>query len=109
MFTGTDIRHYLANIRAVLDYGIAALHCLDRKLVPDGYVAGRLEFNLYILIHDPAGQFVSSLYALDHDYTDTVTLVMHNKIYHLNPLDIQNLSAISELRNILYAIKHIVK
>src|SRR5665647_618803 len=54
MLTHSDIGNHLANIDAVLDDGIAFFHRLDGKFVPDRNVAGRLELDFLVLIHDPA-------------------------------------------------------
>ena len=48
----------------------------------DRNVAGRLETDILVLVHHPAGKLVASLDALDNDYADTVAFVMYNKIYH---------------------------
>ena len=83
MFARTDIRHDLADIRAVLDYGIARFHGFDCELVPDRNVARGFELDVEVLIHYPTGNLISGLDALDNNYADTISIVVYHKIYHL--------------------------
>ena len=78
----TDIGNDFADVRAVLDHGIALFHRLDGKLMPDWNIVGRLELDFRILVHHPAGQLVAGFYALDDYHTDAIPFVMHYKIDH---------------------------
>jgi hypothetical protein len=49
------------------------------SLWPIGIVGLRLDGEVLVLVHDPAGQLVAGLHALHHDDADRVVLVVTTK------------------------------
>src|SRR5712691_9327393 len=82
MLAHLDGRNGAADVHAVFDHRVAALEFADRELVADGKVALRADLDLLVLVHDPAGQFLPRLHALDDDHSDGVVFVMHYEMDH---------------------------
>src|SRR6476659_1167812 len=77
-----DRRHDAADVRAVLHDGRILGHRLDGELVADGDVRHRLHLDLLVLVHDPAGELLPGLHALDHHDADRVVLVVNHEMNH---------------------------
>src|SRR5687767_8881862 len=74
--------HHLADVHAVLDYGVARLVVAQRDLVADRDVALRLHFDVFVVFHDPAGERLPGLHALDHDDANAVAFLVHHEMNH---------------------------
>src|SRR2546428_12274277 len=75
-------RNGATDAHAVFDHRVATLEFADRELMAYGKVALRADPDLLVLVHDPAGQFLSCLQPLDDDHSDGVVFVVHNELNH---------------------------
>src|SRR5262245_10069604 len=82
MLAARDRRDDLADVDAVLDHGVARLVVLERDLVPDRDVALRLDPELLVVLHDPAGELLALFHAFHHDDADAIALFMHHEMNH---------------------------
>src|SRR5665213_1339497 len=77
-----DRRHHAPDVGAVLDHRRILGEAADRELVPDGDVGPGAHLDVLVLVHDPAGELLSSLDALHHDDADRVVLVVNHEMNH---------------------------
>jgi hypothetical protein len=82
MFALADRLHHLANVDAVLDDGVARLVIAQRDLVADRDVALGADFDVLVVLHDPAVERLAGLHSLDDDDADTVAFFVHHEMDH---------------------------
>src|SRR5260370_31368842 len=82
VLTHLDGSHGPADVDAVLDHRLVGLQLADRELVTDRDVVFRTDLDLLVLVHDPAGQLLPRLHALDDDHSDGVVFVVHHETNH---------------------------
>src|SRR6266851_213966 len=80
-----DGRNGAPDVHAVLDHGVVALELSDRELVADGDIVLRMDLDVLVLVHDPAGQLLPRLHALDDDHSDGVVFIVHYEMNHRGP------------------------
>ena len=83
MLARRDGRHHTADVHAVLDHRRVLRERLDGELVPDRDVGLRVHLDFPVLVHDPAGELLAGLHALDHDDADGIAFVVHHEMDHL--------------------------
>src|SRR5712671_2691499 len=77
-----DGRNGAPDVHAVLDHGVTVFELSDRELVPDGDIVLRADLDVLVLVHDPAGQLLPCLHALDDDHSDGIVFVVHHEMNH---------------------------
>src|SRR3954466_6600146 len=77
-----DRRDHLADVDAVLDDGIAGPVVLERDLVTDRDIALRRHDDVFVVLHDPAGERLPGLDAFDDDDAHAVALLVHDEMNH---------------------------
>jgi len=75
-----DIGNGMANVLAILQYRFAITNIFQGEFMPKGNRMVYGDANSLINIHDPAGQILSSLNALNDNHTNGVAFVMDQKI-----------------------------
>src|SRR5262245_11384909 len=82
MLSLLDRRDDFADVDAVLDHAVAGLVILERDLVPDRDIALRLDLDVLVVFHDPAGELLACLDAFDDDDADAVAFFVDNEMNH---------------------------
>src|SRR5437879_10879336 len=77
-----DWRNRTADVHAVFDHRVAALELTDRDFLAYGNVALRADLDLPVLVHDPSGQLLPCLHALDDDDSDGIVFIVHQEMNH---------------------------
>src|SRR5215510_2992135 len=85
MLADLDVGDRFSDVEAVLDDGVAPADRAGGELVPDRDVVERFDLQRRIVLHQPAGQLLPGLDALDDDDADGILLVVNQEMNHFDP------------------------